>query len=173
MEPLQSSPQYATARETPDPEHGITPSMLADDAYPDVNDRRDFANYLDAKTICERRLVEVNAETLYGDKEKIHVMRKQYQQRWENYGRLLSGHISYGEFFSSQERIDAASDEEIAAIEKHRDYSAKQRRASVDEACAAAGGRWNGFRCNPVLGDLGRKISCNTDGNTTTCNALE
>ena len=169
--PLTKDARYLEAKNILEPAGGITPTMMADDTLPAGDDLARYAPYLDALTRCERQRLDSIGEAFYMDKEQFHVIRKQYRARWLNFAGLLSGEITYGEFFTEQERIQAASEDQIAGMERRREYEASERKASVDQACTAAGGRWNGFRCEPVLGDSNREINCTTDGKTTTCSS--
>jgi hypothetical protein len=172
MAPLDHESRYAAAKEILDPEGGVTPSMLADHSFPAPEKRVIFSDYLDEKTRCERRLLQETGAATYGDKEKFHVMRKHYHARWESYANFLSGSMTYGEFFAEQESITNAKDDRIAEIERRRQYAVSQRKASVEEACASAGGKWSGVRCNPELGDPDRRISCTTNESMTTCTSI-
>jgi hypothetical protein len=113
--------------------------------------------------------VEETAYTFYGDKEAFYVMRKHYRAHWQSYANFLSGSMTYGEFFSEQESIRESKEDQIAEIERRQKYAADERKKSIEDACASAGGRWTGYECDPVLGDPDRKIYCTTNGSTTTC----
>lgn len=169
MAPLQNDAAYAASAAVLDPQGGITPSMLADASYPTPEQREQFSGYLDAKAICERRQLEQSAGSMYSDREKFYVLQKQYRLRWQSDANFLAGALSFGEYFVERESISQAKADQIAAIERRQALTEAERRASVQEACDAAGGRWNGLRCVPLFGDLDRKINCNLVGGTTIC----
>lgn len=167
---LHGESRYARASATLAPAGGVTPSMRADSRYPSEQDAALYAAYLDARTQCERGWVEGMGQAAHADREKYRVRQKQYRVRWNSYANFLSGGMTYGEFFTEQERISEAKEAQIAQIERRQAYRARERRESVELACAAAGGRWTGWRCNAELGDLDRTISCTTTESMTTCN---